>query len=79
MPYTPSLREIPLTEDPHASALEAIQGDVEDVEESPGELDWSDQDAVDHVRICKQCQHVLGVNGNFNTGESDITDGGVTR
>lgn len=75
MPYTPSLREIPLTEEPHASVLAAVNPESE----SPGDLDWSNEDAVAHVRICKQCQEFLGVDGDFAITDGTVSDEGVSR
>jgi hypothetical protein len=77
MAYVPSLREIPLTEDPHLAALEAISPSDQ---ESPAPLDFSDEDAVAHVRICPQCREFLGLAKDFSTGDDDeLSDGGVQR
>lgn len=68
MAYVRSLREIPLDEEPHASALEAILGDPEE-SPLPDGPDWSDPDAVAHVNMCRKCQEALNVQGAPNTGE----------
>lgn len=55
MAYTPSLREIPLDQEPHASALAAVQ-------DEDGSIDWdaASADQLAHLNACPDCKIVLG-------------------
>jgi hypothetical protein len=72
MAYTRSLREIPLTEEPHKSVLEALLPGPDSLDESPGEspsmdsphegVDWSmaTPEQIAHIKICPECDAALG-------------------
>jgi hypothetical protein len=67
MAYTPSLREIPLDQEPHASVIAAA-------EESPGGLANLDDAQKAHLDICPQCRDYLGGLAVGNYGQAGTVE-----
>jgi hypothetical protein len=66
MPYTPSLREIPLDQDPHKAVLDALIGDQDD-ESLGGEVDFSAASEAElaHLKQCPRCAALTGFTNNW--------------
>jgi hypothetical protein len=69
MAYTPSLREIPLTEEPHKSVLEALMPDPLSEDYAPVTMNDLNAEQAAHLAQCSLCRAELGLNGTSATGE----------
>jgi hypothetical protein len=63
MAYRRSVREIPLSEEPHASVIAAL---LPSPGESPVALTESQQA---HLDVCLECQSITGIHSNTSNGQ----------
>lgn len=76
MPYVPSMREIPLDQEPHASVLASLSATI--TEETEFLVAWEEatDEELAHVLACSQCAALLGYSDSITIGLADVQEVG---
>jgi hypothetical protein len=63
MTFVPSMRDIPISQEPHKSVLEALMPDPLAEEYAPVDLSEASNYQRKHLNQCAVCADLLGLNG----------------